>query len=84
MFNQENCFGGFAQMGNYMMSGGGIMFIGLILIIGVVIFLFSKNTQNVNNQSPYNEGALDILKKRFANSEISEDEYLAKKSALSK
>lgn len=85
MFSQGNCLGGFGNMGNYMMGGSGIMFIGLILLVGVLIYLFSKGNQNSNNQTfqPQGDSALDVLKKRFANSEISEEEYLAKKQTLS-
>ena len=81
MFNQGNCLGGFGEMGNHMMGGSGIMFIGLILVVGIMFYLFSKSGNN--NQILQSDGALDVLKKRFANSEISEEEYLAKKTALS-
>jgi len=81
MYSQE----GFGNMGNHMMGGSGMMFIGMILIVGVLIYLFSKGNQNNGNQSsqPQGDDALEILKKRFANSEISEEEYLAKKNTLS-
>ncbi len=82
MFSQGNCFGGFGDMGNYMMGGSGIMFIGLILILGIMFYFFTKNGNN--NQIFQNDGALDVLKRRFANSEISEEEYLAKKGILSR
>ncbi len=85
MFSQGNCVGGFGNMGNYMTGGNGVMFIGLILIIGILIYFFSKGNTNSGNQTfqPQDDTALDILKRRFANSEISEEEYLAKKSTLS-
>ena len=82
MFDQGNCFGGFGDMGNYMMGGSGIMFIGLILIVGIMFYLFSKNGNN--NQVFQSDGALDVLKRRFTNSEISEEEYLSKKVTLSR
>ena len=58
------------------------MFIGIILIIGIIFYFSSKNANN--NQVFLGDVALDVLKKRFANSEISEEEYLAKKMTLSK
>ena len=79
MFNQGNCFG---DMGNYMMGGGGMMFIGMVLIIGIIFYFFSKNGNN--NQPSHSDDSLGVLKKRFANSEISEEEYLSKKETLSK
>ncbi len=79
MFNQGSCLGGLGNMGNYMMGGSGIMFIGLILIIGIIFYIFSKGS---NNKSFQSDVALDVLKKRFANSEISKEEYLAKKEIL--
>ncbi|NOX15004.1 MAG: SHOCT domain-containing protein [Epsilonproteobacteria bacterium] len=72
-------------MGNYMMAGGGIMFIGFILLVGILIYFIFQRTQKGSNQTSQSQSksALDILKKRFANSEISEEEYLAKKNILS-
>ncbi len=76
---------GFGHMGNYMMGGGGIVFFGFILLIGIFIYFFLKKNRNGNNETfqSQSESALDILKRRFANSEISEEEYLAKKKTLS-
>lgn len=83
MYSQGNDLDGFGNMGAYMMGGGGIMFFSFILVIGLLIYLFSR--RNTNNQpfQAHEETALDILKKRFANSEISEEEYLSKKNTLS-
>ncbi len=84
MPTQGNFFG-MGDMGDYMM-GGGSMFLIFILLIGVLLFVFFKNNQNGSNQifQSQNDSALEVLKRRFANSEISEDEYLAKKEALAK
>jgi len=79
MYNQGS-WDGFGHMGNSMM-GGGYMFLILILIIAFLAFAFFK--RNTNNYSkPKAEDALEILKKRFANSEISEEEYLSKSKIL--
>lgn len=75
--------GNWGQMGNYM--GGGFMFWIFILIIGFLIFGFFKSNSNDNNNfRPREDNALEILKKRFANSEVSEEEYLDKKKFLEK
>ena len=80
--------GNFFGMGNMRDSimGGGPMFLIFILLIGVLLFVIFKNKQNSGNQTLQSQGdnALEILKKRFANSEISEDEYVAKKATLAK
>ncbi len=78
MFSPGNCFG-FNGMESYI--GGTFMFLIPILIIALLWFAFYKNssTKNYNTQS---DGALDVLKRRFANSEISQEEYLAKKETL--
>ena len=85
MYSQGNGLGGFGHMGSNMMGGGGIMFFGFILLIGIIIYFFFKRNKNSNNQSSQSQGesALNILKKRFANGEISEEDYLAKKNTLS-
>jgi len=86
MPTQGSCIGGFGEMGNYMMGGNGAMFVGMILFVGVLLYLFSRENQNDSNQIFHlsNNDALVVLKKRFANSEISEEEYLAKKDTLTK
>ncbi len=85
MFSQGTCLGGFGQMGHYTIGGTPIMFIGLILIVGILVYLFSRRNQNNGNQAfqSQSDDALEILKKRFANSEISEKEYLSSKKVLS-
>lgn len=83
MFNQGN-WDGMGHMGNFM--GGGFMFWILILIVGFLLFSFFKGNQNGSNNKIQSreDSALEILKKRFANSEVSEEEYLAKKKFLEK
>jgi len=79
MYNQ-GIWDGFGHMGNSMM-GGGHMFLILILIIAFLAFVFFKrNTNNCSKSKA--EDVLEILKKRFANSEISEEEYLSKSKIL--
>ncbi len=57
------------------------MFLIPILIIALLWFAFYKNS-NTKAYSTQSDGALDVLKRRFANSEISQEEYLAKKETL--
>ena len=81
MYNQGS-WSGFGQMGGSMM-GGGLMFWILILIVAFLLFGFFRSNQNSNNDpQPKENNALEILKKRFANSEISKEEYLAKRKTL--
>ncbi len=46
-------------------------FVGFGLIIGLIVFLFSRN----NKQRSYTEDVVNILKERYARGEISHDEY---------
>ena len=58
------------------MGGGGMIFMGLfwIMIIIVVIYLIKLLT-NKGKDSAQMESAEDILKKRYAKGEISQEEY---------
>lgn len=58
------------------------MLIGLgitILVVSLVIILFQRN-----RRSNTNEHLLDVLKERYVNGEITEEEYLTKKNILNK
>lgn len=61
-----------------MMGFGGL---GLIIII-VAIYLVIKYMPNLEHHLGSQETALDILKKRFANGEISKEEFEKKKRIL--
>lgn len=66
------------------MMGGFGMIIPLILI-GLIIYAVIKLSQgsNKNNRDyRYGNDALDILKRRYANGEISEEEYNQKRKML--
>lgn len=76
MYNHGN-WEGFGHM-----MGGGFMFWIFMLLIVFLIFSFFKNNQNNNNSQPKKDDALEILEKRFANSEISEEEYHSKRKIL--
>jgi len=78
MPSSENCFG-FNGIESYM--GGTFMFLIPILVIALLWFVFYKNN-NVKTDSLQSNDALGVLKRRFANSEISQEEYLAKKETL--
>lgn len=64
--------------------GGGFMWLWFLLIVLVVILILvpvlKKNDSTQSNLSK--ESALDILEKRFARGEISEDEYKNMKKTL--
>lgn len=61
-----------------MMGFGGL---GLLIIIAAVFFII-KYFPKQNNNSNEKETVLDILKKRFANGEISKEEFEEKKKIL--
>ncbi|WP_147357760.1 hypothetical protein [Clostridium chromiireducens] len=56
----------------------------IILTISIFIYLTSSNNSNTLSyvRIRKTDNALDILNRKFANGEISEDEYLFKKSML--
>jgi len=61
-----------------MMGFGGL---GLIIIV-LAIYLIMRYVPNSNHHSMEQESAIDILKKRFANGEISKEEFEEKKKIL--
>lgn len=68
----------------YGLMGGFGMIIPLILI-GVIIYAavkLSQTSQENNNSHRSGSDALDVLNQRFANGEISEEEYTKKKKML--
>ncbi len=81
MYSQGN-WGDMGMMGNF--AGGGYMFWILILLIGFIAYIFIKNMKKDNNNDfdSQRNSAFETLKKRFANSEISEGEFLSKKEIL--
>lgn len=54
----------------------------IILIILVFVIFNSKDRERIISFRGDEKKALDILDRRFANGEISEDEYLQRKSVL--
>lgn len=83
-----NFFGGSCLGGSYGYYGGPMMmFLGLLLI-GVLVYVVYKanNKQKFSNfgQSDASSEALDVLKMKFVNGEITEEEYLRKRNLLLK
>lgn len=72
------------MMWGYNFMGGwfGMMFI-LILLLGIALYAFLKLLGN-NHLGVKNQSALEILDRKFANGEISEEEYQKKKFMLLK
>jgi len=78
-------------MMGYGMMGFGWMWIWIVIIavivIGVIAYLAVKSSNsNGNKQDRHQESnqALEILKQKYANGEITEEEYLRKKEILKK
>jgi len=68
-------------MGHMGFHSGGIMFwIIAILIIFILIDIFKSNKKIYKNSE---DDSLSILKNRFAQGDISEEEYLSRKKTLS-
>lgn len=72
-----------------MLGGPWMMGIGLLVIILVVYLIYrssnnSSQSRHYDNHSPQYDEALDILKMKFVNGEITEEEYLRKRNLLMK
>lgn len=83
MFGLRGC-SGFIGGGIWSGMGIGMIFMGAVYILAlvflaVIIFKGAKKKQTDNNNF-----ALEILNKRFATGEISEEEYIKRKEILSK
>ena len=79
---------GYNMMGNgngYNMMGGwfGMMIIPIILI-GIFIYVSSRQGQNNAKYIETTDNSLNILSERFARGEIKEEEYHSKKNILLK
>jgi putative membrane protein len=65
------------------MGSGYVWIIGIIILI-VVIWLVVKVMSRINKQkTPINMSPMDILNDRYAKGEISKQEYMDKKKAIS-
>lgn len=73
---------GYGPIGFGMMGGFGLI---PLLLIGIIIYAVIKLSHNGNkyyNNRLNNNDALDILNQRYANGEISDEEYSRKKKML--
>jgi len=67
----------------FFMGGMWFGWIFWILIIGAVIYLIVRLTnQNNTRNTPSGDSALDILKKRYAKGEISKEEFEEKRKHI--
>ena len=69
--------GGFFGMGV-----GWLWWILIIVLIVVIVWVVLQRNRNNQIQAPKNESALETLEKRYANGEISTEEYREKKREL--
>ena len=65
--------GNWGHMIYYGGPGGGFMWLILLVVIGVVIYFVLQASKNSGRSAP--ETPLDILKKRYANGEITKEEF---------
>lgn len=82
MFGFRGC-SGFIGGGMWSGMGTGMIFMGAVYILALVflaIFIFKGTKKKQSN----NNFALEILNKRFAAGEISEEEYIKRKEILRK
>ena len=68
---------GYEMMNGFGIWGGIIMGFGLLILILVVLYFYKQNN-NTNND------ALELLKMKFVKGEITEEEYVNKRSILLK
>lgn len=73
-------YGPYGQFG----FGGIFMMVLAVIVIAVVIYLVVRSNGTSDNQRffPSEEKPLDILKRRYANGEISEEQYNSMKKKL--
>lgn len=81
--------GGFGMMGPGMMGGYGSMFLVPIffivllgLIIWVVVAALQKTNSSTENSTRVSDESLEILKRRYAQGEIDQEEYAMKRKDL--
>lgn len=70
------------HMMDYMMGGGWFMWIFLLIIIGVVVYMLMNMNKTKYRDREGSETPLDILKRRYANGDITQEEYEEKKRNL--
>jgi putative membrane protein len=70
---------GYEMMNGFGIWGGIIMGFGILILILVAIYLYKQN--DITNTNNY---ALELLKMKFVKGEITEEEYINKKSILLK
>ncbi len=72
--------------GPYFGFGGSFMWILIIILIVVIIYVIARNSGlnilNTKNNQKHKEDAMEILKRRLAKGEISEEEFEEKKKIL--
>ena len=68
---------GYGMMNGVGIWGGIIMGFGILILILGAIYLYKQNNNN-------NSDALELLKMKFVKGEITEEEYINKKSILLK
>lgn len=70
---------GYPWMSRWSWGGGIMMLIGLLLVVLVIYLLFRKKESGTDHSA---DSALEMLKRRFVNGEISREEFEEKKRIL--
>lgn len=88
MYGFGNFLGGSCLGGSYGYYGGPMMMLLGLILIGVLVYVVykasNKNKFSYTGQSEAGSEALDVLKMKFVNGEITEEEYLRKRNLLMK
>jgi putative membrane protein len=68
----------------YKHEGGFYMMLIFVVIIGILVFYLMSNEKNENNRLnlPGKKTPEDILKEKYVNGEITEEEYLKRKKVI--
>lgn len=63
----------------------GLLVLGLLAVLaGAVISVILEGRRNVSSASPTGDEALEVLRRRFAEGDIDEDEYMRRLSFISR
>ena len=68
--------------GFFGMGAGWLWWILILIFIILIVWMVVRNTQQRNGRSTKRESAREVLERRYANGEISSEEYRERKQEL--